>query len=86
MYNRLNKLAMEVVKISTACRRQYLAAEIYSYLPVDNRVGFLQFEAQVRVVKTLLTLRQTHSQKLKDSLEKLIKETGHVSRALGESP
>lgn len=84
MYERLNKLAQDVVKVASSCRRQYLAAEIFSYLPVENRTGFLQFAAQVRVVKTLLKLRPTYSDRLKDSLNNLIEEVGLVEKALGD--
>lgn len=82
MFDKLNKAAQEVVKVAMACRRQHLASEIYSYLPITDESEFQQFEAQVRVVKTLLRLRPTYSQRLKVALAALVAETDVVGRSL----
>lgn len=82
MFERLNKLAGEVVKAATLCRRQHLAAEIYSYLPVTDGRSFRNFEAQLRVVRTLLKLRPSMSKRLVEALNKLVDEAKIVDGIL----
>lgn len=84
MFDKINKLAQDVIKVAIACRRQHLAIEINSYLPVADEDSFRQLEAQVRVVRTLLKLRPSFSLQLRQALAELIRETHIVAGIIEE--
>lgn len=74
MYDSINKLAMDVVKVANKTGRQALATEIFSCLPVEDRNQFELIRSQVGVVRTLIRLRPTLSKRLVESVQSLTRE------------